>query len=117
MARGLPRRALRPRSLSPLAALPHLVPSLSDNVTIHLDGVLYVRIVDAYAASYGVEDPEFAVSQLAQTTMRSELGRCRQEEAFLFFLSLSLFVQSGEDGQAVPIQRLTLYPTAFTAST
>jgi regulator of protease activity HflC (stomatin/prohibitin superfamily) len=43
-------------------------------VTIHLDGVLYVRIVDAYAASYGVEDPEFAVSQLAQTTMRSELG-------------------------------------------
>ncbi len=46
-----------------------------DNVTIHLDGVLYVRIVDAKSASYGVEDPDFAVSQLAQTTMRSELGR------------------------------------------
>lgn len=50
----------------------------SDNVTIHLDGVLYVRIVDAHAASYGVEDPEFAVSQLAQTTMRSELGTLRE---------------------------------------
>ncbi|KAK3731470.1 hypothetical protein QZH41_013646, partial [Actinostola sp. cb2023] len=44
------------------------------NVTLHLDGVLYLRVVDPYKASYGVEDPEFAVMQLAQTTMRSELG-------------------------------------------
>lgn len=51
-----------------------------DNVTLHLDGVLYVKITDPYQASYGVEDPEYAVAQLAQTTMRSELGatwRCR----------------------------------------
>ncbi|XP_074627793.1 stomatin-like protein stl-1 isoform X2 [Acropora palmata] len=44
-----------------------------DNVTLHLDGVLYLRVVDPFKASYGVEDPEFAVTQLAQTTMRSEL--------------------------------------------
>ncbi|KAJ3022172.1 UNVERIFIED_CONTAM: hypothetical protein HDU68_009278 [Siphonaria sp. JEL0065] len=46
-----------------------------DNVTIKIDGVLYYRIIDAMKASYGVEDPEFAVTQLAQTTMRSEIGQ------------------------------------------
>ena len=45
-----------------------------DNVSISIDGVLYVRVVDPYAASYGVSDPIWAVTQLAQTTMRSELG-------------------------------------------
>ena len=47
----------------------------ADNVTLELDGVLYTRVFDAYKASYGVEDAEYAISQLAQTTMRSEIGR------------------------------------------
>ncbi|TAQ90537.1 hypothetical protein B7494_g1128 [Chlorociboria aeruginascens] len=47
----------------------------ADNVTLELDGVLYTRVVDAYKASYGVEDAEYAISQLAQTTMRSEIGQ------------------------------------------
>ena len=46
-----------------------------DNVSISIDGVLYVKVVDAYKASYGVEDPHFAITQLAQTTMRSEIGK------------------------------------------
>ncbi|KAI9738577.1 MAG: Stomatin-like protein 2, mitochondrial [Cirrosporium novae-zelandiae] len=46
-----------------------------DNVTLELDGVLYTRVFDAYKASYGVEDAEYAISQLAQTTMRSEIGQ------------------------------------------
>lgn len=46
-----------------------------DNVTLDIDGVLYIKIVDAYKAAYGVEDAEYAVSQLAQTTMRSEIGQ------------------------------------------
>ncbi|KAI8928755.1 hypothetical protein BC831DRAFT_525008 [Entophlyctis helioformis] len=46
-----------------------------DNVTLQLDGVLYYRVVDPYKASYGVEDADFAVSQLAQTTMRAEIGQ------------------------------------------
>ncbi|EDQ89864.1 uncharacterized protein MONBRDRAFT_32235 [Monosiga brevicollis MX1] len=53
-----------------------------DNVTLHLDGVLYVKIDDPYKASYGVEDPEFAVSQLAQTTMRSEMGKLTLDTVF-----------------------------------
>lgn len=47
----------------------------ADNVTLELDGVLYTRVFDAYRASYGVEDAEYAISQLAQTTMRSEIGQ------------------------------------------
>lgn len=54
----------------------------SDNVTLNIDGVLYLRIIDPYLASYGVEDPEFAITQLAQTTMRSELGKISLDKVF-----------------------------------
>lgn len=47
----------------------------ADNVTLEMDGILYIRVFDAYKASYGVEDAEYAISQLAQTTMRSEIGQ------------------------------------------
>lgn len=53
-----------------------------DNVTIHIDGVLYVKIVDPYKASYGIDDPIFAISQLAQTTMRSQLGKITLDKTF-----------------------------------
>lgn len=53
-----------------------------DNVTLQIDGVLYLRILDPYKASYGVEDPEYAVTQLAQTTMRSELGKLTLDKVF-----------------------------------
>lgn len=46
----------------------------ADNVSLELDGILYVKVLDPYKASYGVEDFRFAISQLAQTTMRSEIG-------------------------------------------
>ncbi|XP_021107149.1 stomatin-like protein 2, mitochondrial isoform X1 [Heterocephalus glaber] len=52
------------------------------NVTLQIDGVLYLRIMDPYKASYGVEDPEYAVTQLAQTTMRSELGKLALDKVF-----------------------------------
>ncbi|XP_067134417.1 stomatin-like protein stl-1 [Centruroides vittatus] len=53
-----------------------------DNVTLNIDGVLYLRVMDPYKASYGVEDPEFAITQLAQTTMRSELGKITLDSVF-----------------------------------
>ncbi|XP_071487827.1 stomatin-like protein 2, mitochondrial [Diadema antillarum] len=54
----------------------------NDNVTLRIDGVLYLRVIDAYKASYGVEDPEYAVTQLAQTTMRSEIGKISLDHVF-----------------------------------
>ncbi|MFW0777738.1 MAG: SPFH domain-containing protein [Rickettsiales bacterium] len=54
----------------------------ADNVTLNLDGVLYIRIVDPIAASYGVSDPIYAVQLLAQTTMRSEIGKITLDKTF-----------------------------------
>lgn len=53
-----------------------------DNVTLEIDGVLYLKVIDPHAASYGVEDPHFAISQLAQTTMRSEIGKLSLDKTF-----------------------------------
>jgi len=53
-----------------------------DNVSLNIDGVLYLRIMDPYKASYGIEDPEFAITQLAQTTMRSEIGKISLDMLF-----------------------------------
>jgi regulator of protease activity HflC (stomatin/prohibitin superfamily) len=54
----------------------------NDNVTLSIDGVLYVKIVDAVAASYGVTNPYYAITQLAQTTMRSEIGKLPLDRTF-----------------------------------
>ncbi|XP_075216886.1 stomatin like 2 isoform X2 [Lycorma delicatula] len=64
----------------------------SDNVTLNIDGILYLRINDPYLASYGVEDPEFAITQLAQTTMRSELGRISLDKVFFERESLNVAI-------------------------
>jgi regulator of protease activity HflC (stomatin/prohibitin superfamily) len=53
-----------------------------DNVTLTLDGILYVRITDPVAASYGVSNPIGAVQLLAQTTMRSEIGKLTLDKTF-----------------------------------
>ena len=54
----------------------------NDNVTLLIDGVLYVKIVDPVAASYGVPNPYYAITQLAQTTMRSEIGKLPLDRTF-----------------------------------
>jgi regulator of protease activity HflC (stomatin/prohibitin superfamily) len=54
-----------------------------DNVTLVIDGILYLKITDPKQASYGVTDARYAVSQLAQTTMRSELGKITLDKTFL----------------------------------
>ncbi len=53
-----------------------------DNISLTVDGVLYFRVLDPYRATYGVEDYTFAVTQLAQTTMRSELGKIELDKTF-----------------------------------
>jgi regulator of protease activity HflC (stomatin/prohibitin superfamily) len=54
----------------------------NDNVSIKLDGILYVRIIDPIKASYGVKNPHYAITQLVQTTMRSEIGKLTLDRTF-----------------------------------
>lgn len=53
-----------------------------DNIGVEIDGVIYMQVVDAHAASYGIENYNFAVSQLAQTTLRSEIGKIDLDRTF-----------------------------------
>ena len=53
-----------------------------DNVTLSLDGIIYVRIINPMDACYGVENPYYAVTQLAQTSMRSAIGKLVMDKTF-----------------------------------
>ena len=53
-----------------------------DNIAVTIDGVLYMQVLNAKAASYGIEDYVFATAQLAQTTMRSEIGKIELDKSF-----------------------------------
>ena len=54
-----------------------------DNVTLIIDGILYLKITDPKQASYGIGDARYAITQMAQTTMRSELGKMTLDRTFL----------------------------------
>jgi regulator of protease activity HflC (stomatin/prohibitin superfamily) len=53
-----------------------------DNVQITVDGILYLKVIDPQKASYGIENYRFATAQLAQTTMRSEIGKIELDNTF-----------------------------------
>ena len=53
-----------------------------DNVQVGVDGVLYLKVLDAQRASYGIGDYVFAIGQLAQTTLRSEIGKIDLDRTF-----------------------------------
>ena len=54
----------------------------TDNVQVSVDGVLYLKVLDPERASYGIGNYLFAVSQLTQTTMRSEIGKLELDKTF-----------------------------------
>jgi len=53
-----------------------------DNVQVGVDGVLYMQVFDAYSASYGVNNYQSAITQLAQTTLRNEIGKIDLDRTF-----------------------------------
>jgi regulator of protease activity HflC (stomatin/prohibitin superfamily) len=53
-----------------------------DNVQVQVDGVLYLKVLNPERASYGISDYVFAISQLAQTTLRSEVGKIDLDRTF-----------------------------------
>jgi regulator of protease activity HflC (stomatin/prohibitin superfamily) len=64
------------------ADIPEQVCITKDNVQVHVDGVLYLKVMNPERASYGVSDFGFAISQLAQTTLRSEIGKIDLDRTF-----------------------------------
>jgi len=62
--------------------IPEQICITRDNVQVGVDGVLYMKVIDAERASYGISNYAFAISQLAQTTLRSELGKIELDRTF-----------------------------------
>ena len=53
-----------------------------DNISVEVDGILYLQVIDPKKASYGINNYQFASTQLAQTTMRSIIGRLELDRTF-----------------------------------
>lgn len=62
--------------------IPEQICITSDNVQVGVDGVLYLKVLDAKRASYGIGNYLFAITQLAQTTLRSEIGKIELDKTF-----------------------------------
>ncbi|HXI13303.1 MAG TPA: stomatin-like protein [Thermoanaerobaculia bacterium] len=62
--------------------IPEQVCITRDNVQVGVDGVLYLKVLDAERASYGIGNYIFAITQLAQTTLRSEIGKIELDRTF-----------------------------------
>ncbi len=62
--------------------IPEQICITSDNVQVGVDGVLYLKVLDAQRASYGIGNYVFAITQLAQTTLRSEIGKIELDKTF-----------------------------------
>jgi len=76
-------RAAYRHSLKELAFdIPEQICITKDNVQVGVDGVLYLQVLDPERASYGITDYSFAISQLAQTTLRSEIGKIVLDRTF-----------------------------------
>ncbi|HTP53253.1 MAG TPA: stomatin-like protein [Anaeromyxobacteraceae bacterium] len=72
------RQTLKEQSID----IPAQVCITRDNVQVHVDGVLFLKVLDPQRASYGIADYYFAISQLAQTTLRSEIGKIDLDRTF-----------------------------------
>ncbi len=62
--------------------IPEQICITNDNVQVGVDGVLYMQVLDPARASYGIGNYMFAISQLAQTTLRSEIGKIALDRTF-----------------------------------
>ncbi|MCI5138524.1 MAG: paraslipin, partial [Candidatus Electrothrix sp. AR1] len=54
----------------------------ADNVTLEVDGIMYIQVVNSRQSAYGIDDYHFAASQLAQTSLRSAIGKISLDNTF-----------------------------------
>lgn len=62
--------------------IPEQICITRDNVQVGVDGILYLKVLDPQRASYGISDYYYAISQLAQTALRSEIGKIELDRTF-----------------------------------
>ncbi len=73
-----------------------------DNITVTVDGILYLQVVDPVKASYGIQDYLYACSQLAQTTLRSEVGKLDLDKTFIERTSINSAICAEVDKASDP---------------
>ena len=82
--------------------IPEQVCITRDNVQVAVDGILYLKVLDASRASYGIADYRFALVQLAQTTLRSEIGKIDLDRTFEERMHINVSVVSELDKASEP---------------
>jgi regulator of protease activity HflC (stomatin/prohibitin superfamily) len=82
--------------------IPEQVCITKDNVQVGVDGVLYLQVLDAAKASYGITNHRFAITQLAQTTLRSEIGKIELDRTFEERATINANVVSELDKASAP---------------
>ncbi|GJL51451.1 SPFH domain-containing protein [Candidatus Nitrospira salsa] len=82
--------------------VPEQICITNDNVQVGVDGVLYIKVLDAERASYGITDYHFAISQLAQTTLRSEIGKIDLDRTFEERTNINVQVVNELDKASAP---------------
>jgi regulator of protease activity HflC (stomatin/prohibitin superfamily) len=82
--------------------IPEQVCITRDNVQVHVDGVLYMKVLDPERTSYGVADFMFAISQLAQTALRSEVGKIDLDKTFEERTHINIMVVTELDKASEP---------------
>jgi regulator of protease activity HflC (stomatin/prohibitin superfamily) len=82
--------------------IPEQVCITRDNVQVGVDGVLYLQVLDASKASYGITNYRFAIIQLAQTTLRSAIGKIELDRTFEERATINANVVSELDKASAP---------------
>src|SRR5437867_4536503 len=77
--------------------VPEQVCITKDNVQVAVDGILYFKVLNAERASYGISDYNYAISQLAQTNLRSEIGKIDLDKTFEERTNINIAVVSEVD--------------------
>jgi regulator of protease activity HflC (stomatin/prohibitin superfamily) len=73
-----------------------------DNIAVEVDGILYVQVVDPKKASYGINDYLYASTQIAQTTMRSIIGKLDLDKTFEERDTINVAIVSAVDKASEP---------------
>jgi regulator of protease activity HflC (stomatin/prohibitin superfamily) len=82
--------------------IPEQICITRDNVQVGVDGILYLKVLDAERASYGISNYAFAITQLCQTTLRSEVGKIDLDKTFEERAQINLAVVSEVDKASEP---------------